>query len=211
MRVLTVLLCIVACTFAACGDGNDGASDSRGGSIDRSGAAMLITADSHLRFRVGRYTLAYEAGARAATSLADVETRLGRADRCSGKFATAEVRWTNLGIAGSFTTLGGFADRAGKPLVMDGSWSACDFRDQLQVDTMTATAPRWHTRQGLTIGDPLDRLLELYPRAVQDGLVWWLRAHRSAIAGGDELPYMTARVVGGTVRSITVIIRAQGE
>lgn len=197
--------------LAGCGDGRRGATESGRGSVDRSGAATLITADSHLRFRVGRYTLEYDARARAATSLADVEARLGRADRCSGKFATADVRWTKLGIAGSFTTLGGFADRAGNPLVMDGSWSPCDFRDQVQVDTLTAAAPPWHTRQGLTIGDPLDRLLELYPRAVQEGAVWWLGAHRSAIASGNELPYMTARVAGGTVRSITLLIRAQGE
>ncbi len=174
--------------------------------------ATLITADSGNSFQVGRYAISHVFEFRPGTpaNLSDVESRLGGNDVCSGKFNEASVRWPRLGISGRFITFGAFADSAGDPIT-DRSVTGCEHRDQIQVSSLTATAPHWHTRQGLKIGDPLERLLELYPRAVQNGAVWWLHTIRSPFGDHSPEPDMTARVSGGAVQSITVIIGAQGD
>jgi hypothetical protein len=168
----------------------------------------LITVLPDHRFRVGPYSIDRPG---APTSLADVEAALGRDNTCIGKFGEATVRWPRLGLRGEFATLGGFSDADGQPIT-DGSATGCSHRDQIQVFTLTASAPGWHTGEGLRIGDPLQRLLDLYPRAQQqDAEVWWLHTFHSPIGDGSQQPDMTARVSGDAVRSITVIIGAQGE
>jgi len=120
------------------------------------------------------------------------------------------VRWPKLGLRGEFSTLGAFSDPSGHPIT-DQSATGCQYRNEVQIGSITATAPHWHTAQGLTIGDPLQRLLDLYPRAEQDGSTWWLHMIKAPYDLGGEIADMTATVIAGRVHSITLLIGAQGE
>jgi hypothetical protein len=203
----TLLLIAV---LAAPGCGTAARHTARGSTTLRS--ARLITALPGNSFEVGSYSIRhvsrFEPGTRS--SLTDVEFALGRSSHCVGEGNQATVRWASIGLSGEFETLGGFSDSAGH-LITDQSTTGCQHRDEIQVSSLTATGPGWHTVQGLGVSDFLERLLRLYPRAVHDGSNWWLHTVKSPYGLGDEVPDMTARVVNGRVQSVTVLIGAQGE
>jgi hypothetical protein len=206
-RALTIVLVLLGLCVTGCGDSSD-----RSGSSADASARTLITALPGNSFRVGRYVIndVFHFTPGSPSNLSDVEAALGRASICSGEFNEATARWPKLGISGHFMTLGAFSDAAGRQIT-DGSATGCNHRDQIQVDSLTVTGSDWHTRQGLKIGDPLERLLDLYPRGIQDGAVWWLHTVRSPFGDRRQVPDMTAKVSDDRVESITVNIGAQGD
>jgi hypothetical protein len=146
---------------------------------------------------------------KSPTSLADVETALGRNDHCSGENNTATVTWPARGIKGEFTTLGAFADPSGHPVTTPAS--GCQYRDQIQVDRLTATAQHWHTRKGLKIGDSLARLRQLYPDATEHDDGWWLHTVRLPWGSSEESGDLLATVSNGRVTALTVVLTAEGD
>jgi pimeloyl-ACP methyl ester carboxylesterase len=183
--------------------------------IEGRGPAMtpltLITAEGDSSYRVGPYhverVLHFDPG--SPTSLADVEAKLGPDNRCNGQGPDVTVTWPARGITGQFTTFGVIADRNGQPVTPPAT--GCQYRDQVQVDRLTATAADWHTRQGLKIGDPLARLGQLYPTATEHADGWWL--HTIQLPWGDpsEQGDLLATVRNDQVTALTVVLTAQGD
>lgn len=211
-RLIVVVLVLLGSFCAGCGQTSGRTGQSSAPSALDTSPATLITALPGNSFRVGHYAINHVFLFKPGTpsNLSDVEAALGRDDVCSGTGNEAAVRWPRLGISGQFETLSAFGDSAGHAIT-DPAVSGCDHRDQIQVWTLTATAAHWHTGEGLRVGDPVRRLLDLYPRAVQDGSAWWLHTVRSPYGGTSRMADMTATVAHGMVRSITVMIGAQGE
>lgn len=95
------------------------------------------------------------------------------------------VGWAELGITLRFTGSGPGSD-------------AC--RNQGgHVDLVALKgAGRWQTAKGLTIGETLARLRELYPGALRHGSGWWLTTRYSAETG-RTVPVLVAYVSNGQI------------
>ena len=173
--------------------------------------STLITADAGSSYRVGPYrvqnVLGFAPG--APTSLADVESALGHDDRCTGDQSEATVAWPARGVTGEFTTLSAFADPSGHPVTTPAS--PCQYRDQIQVDRLTASAAHWHTRRGLKIGDSIGRLQQLYPAAAEHDDGWWLHTVQLPWGGGEEQGDLLATVRNGKVSALTAVLAAEGD
>jgi hypothetical protein len=113
--------------------------------------------------------------------------------------ATAE--WRRLGVTIHLLTYGS----------LPGGRNACTAPERVFVDTVTVATSRWRTSRGLKIGDPVDRLQELYPRAMFRQGSWWLNIARGFVGTPRDYPALAATVASGQVDSFRMVIGAQGD
>jgi hypothetical protein len=86
---------------------------------------------------------------------------------------------------------------------------SCAAQDLGRWQEVTASAKPWHTDAGLRIGDPLQRLRDLYPRARQldvrgHGRAWELETGGPFCDGGPVLA-LAAEVRSGRVGALAII------
>jgi hypothetical protein len=174
---------------------------------------IVIGPDS---YRIGDYVLNGIYSSKDA-SLAGVERVFGPASSCRIKDYATKAVWPSVGVRGRFETLSAFTRPDGKPDT-SGKKTGCDYRDQIQTDSLVLTDRRWHTATGLHVGDALRRMLDLYPAAsnhpndvdIRKG--WWLHEIPDSVASPiREGPDLIATVRGDRVAAFTVSIGAEGD
>jgi hypothetical protein len=112
----------------------------------------------------------------------------GRATSCRvlpGKKSRAV--WSSIGLTIQFIGAGG----------------TCVTSGGAQLQTLSATGPRWRTSRGLAIGAPLSELEKLYPTAIGHARTWLLERRDR----GQSHAVLTASVRGGRVTGISVAVR----
>ena len=111
--------------------------------------------------------------------------------------ASCRVLYGGIGLRFAFVNLGG-----GGP---------CD-PDLTKSQVARAFDTRWRTGRGLGIGDPIRRLLRLYPGATRHGRSWWLVKGMNIFGvGNNPYPVLRATMQGRRVGSFALSIRAAGE
>ena len=143
-------------------------------------------------------------------TLADVDAAFGSNDRCSVAGGFATTSWPAVALTARFLTLGAIFDRRRRTVPFA---RACSFKSQIQVDSLTASSPRWSTDRGLRVGDSEQRITQLYPDATvhDDGLEdagWWLVTVSRFGAPAGALQALTAN---GTITALTVKPLAEGD
>lgn len=164
------------------------------------GPSVVIRA-SPQRIDVGGYRIWDRGSKRMGPTYAGALTAFGSARACRlgrDRF-DAVVRWSALGVAAEFATLGGF--RAGG----DG----CSRPREIYLDHLAIASPRWTTARGLRVGDPVSKLLRLYPRARRHGSRYWLITESNPAVG--TRPLFSANASKGRVASFLFIVQAEGE
>jgi hypothetical protein len=164
-------------------------------------------------YQIGPYVLRGRFKA-SNLSLAGAERAFGKEDRCRLSVGGVLVSWPLLGVRGLFTTLGGFVGKTGKP---DFHGNGCEYRSQVQPDSLIVFTSRWKTARGLRIGDPVSTLYRLYPNAtfhstvVGDPSGWWLQSG-SIVPGMPSVQgELVAHVVSQHVASLRIDIDGEGE
>jgi hypothetical protein len=100
----------------------------------------------------------------------------------------SRASWSELGIAAQFVAAAGFT---------------CSAPSRLYLQTLTATGTSWRTTKGLAVGDPVPKLVRLYPDAVRHpGTFWIVKADRGK---NHALFFATTR--GGRVTAFSVAVR----
>jgi hypothetical protein len=130
--------------------------------------------------------------------------RLGAAIRAFGRPSSrrgggeiCRVRWADLGVRIAFQNFGG-AD-------------SCEPSGGRAQKAVVGGDSRWRTAKGLRIGDGVDRLRRLYPRARRTPRGF--RLARGILPFGTPVPYavLGARVGDGRVRAFTLFVGAAGD
>jgi hypothetical protein len=130
--------------------------------------------------------------------------RLGAAIRAfgepsgtSGGGEICRVRWADLGLRIVFQNFGGV--------------DSCEPSGGRAQKAVVAGDRRWRTKRGLRIGNGVDRLERLYPRARRTPRGF--RLAQGILPFGTPVPYavLGARVNGGRVRGFTLFIGAAGD
>jgi hypothetical protein len=174
----------------------------------------VIRASSTL-MRLGAYSIDGDptyAGAIAALGASDscrlVRNRFLGLDR-----SHALADWAGLGVVIELRTYGSL------PRARNG----CTAPRFIRVHTVRATGRRWRTARGLRIGDPVGRLLRLYPsaRAARGLRGWYAQGYRlvtrhvGGYAGIGGLhptaPVLVAETAGGRVTGFTFVVDAEGD
>jgi hypothetical protein len=212
---LVVPLCLLACcglATAGCGSVRTNESHHRvPETFIVSVAGNSFLADG--AYQIGPYVVRGRFRA-SNLSLAGAERAFGTEDRCRMSVGGVSVSWPLLGVRGLFTTLGGFVRKTGKP---DFHGNGCEYRSQVQPDSLTVFASRWKTARGLRIGDPVSTLYRLYPNAtfhsavVGDPSGWWLQSG-SIVPGTPSVQgELVAHVVRQHIASLRIDIDGEGE
>ncbi len=136
--------------------------------------------------RIGPYT-AWRPPLRG--TYAQATAAFGRATSCrllAGRKSRAA--WPTLGLAMQFISAPG---------------SICSTSTGTVVQALSLTGARWRTSNGLTVGDPLSKLQQLYPTATAHPAGYWLvKADR---AGSHTL--LTAVIRSGRVSGFSLVVR----
>jgi hypothetical protein len=159
------------------------------------------------RIDVGAYRIWDPGSKRMGPTYAGALAAFGRARTCSlvfnkflGRDRTfADVHWPGLGVTAEFTTLGG----------LSAGGTACTKPRGVYLDHLTVSDNRWTTALGLRVGDPISKLLCLYPRARRHGSRYWLITESNPAVG--TRPLFSANVSKGRVASFLFIVQAEGE
>jgi hypothetical protein len=147
--------------------------------------SFVITARTAV-IKVGPYT-AWKPPLRG--TYAQATAAFGRATSCRllpGRKSRAA--WSSLGLAMQFIATYG---------------SACTTSTGPVMQTLTATGARWKTSTGLSVGDPLSKLVQLYPNATSHPGGYWLV--KVDHAGNHAL--FTAVVRRGSVAAFSLAVR----
>jgi hypothetical protein len=108
-----------------------------------------------------------------------------------------DVRWSPLGVRILFADFGGGV--------------ACRPADGNAQSATVSGTRNWHTGNGLSLGDSVSRLRDLYPRARRHGRLFWLRSAYTIIGKGGRYPVLSARISAGRVTSFHLWIGAAGD
>jgi hypothetical protein len=184
---LSVAVVQLACVVSACG--------ATGGDTIRIAADPYVGAKV---VQVGSYFVRRDPtyrGARAAFGPAR-SCRLGRSD-------DAIATWKQRGIVIHLARNSGYPN----------GHNACMAPASAYVDTLLLTGDSWRTERGLRVGDRVDRLHDLYPRASLRQGQWWLEVARGFAGVNAPHPYpaLAASPRDGRVSSFTLRIGAQGD
>jgi hypothetical protein len=137
---------------------------------------------------------------RSAT-LADAYRVFGRATSTRGSGNSRRVHWRAAGVTVNAVTYGSCRKRR------------CS-RTELKIQSARVSGPRWQTAAGLTVGDPMARIAEVYDGASApgdgSGEVVVVDAE-TRFGDGGRIPIVTARVRGGVVTSFDVWVGSAGE
>jgi signal peptidase I len=163
-------------------------------------AVSFVIRATAKRIDVGGYRI-WDPGSRKGPTYAGALTAFGGARSCrfGHDRADAVVRWPALGVTAEFTTLG---------LISKGG-NACTRPREVFLDHLTITGGRWTTTLGLRLGDPLSKLLRLYPRARRHGSSYWLITETNPAVGSQPLFAVGTR--RGHVASFLFVVQAEGE
>ena len=182
-----------------------------GGRPSNPPAGLVISASGD-SYRIGPYSLDLTHSHNATP--AGAEAALGHDDTCRVTAYASIATWQQLGVSGNFETLGAFG-RNGK---VDPHGTGCEYRAQVQPDSMSVNGPRWDTVRGLRVGDSVGRLYRLYPQATYHSGFgperggWWLQtATLLPFPGAPPMGSLIAYVSGGKVVALGVHIGAEGE
>ncbi len=169
------------------------------------------TGKDDYRFSSWRVSDLYSYDPDAPTRMKDVEAHLGKGSCHTGTQGT-HVSWPSLGVEGLFATLGAYADSHGQPIEDSGGRDlGCTYRSQIQVDTLIATGPHWHTGKELKIGDAEARIRQLYPGATLHDDGWWLHSVEQPWSQGTPTGDLVAAIRNGKVSSFTLTIDGEGD
>jgi hypothetical protein len=127
----------------------------------------------------------------AATSVFGPPSRVVRTSN-----ASCRVVYGAVGLRFAFVNLGG--------------GGACD-PALTKSQVARAYDPRWHTSEGLGVGDRLRKLWRLYPGATRHRRSWWIVSGVSIFGSGGPYPVVRATVKNGRVKSFALQIGAAGE
>ncbi len=129
-------------------------------------------------------------------TLAQALTRFGAPSLKRSRPPSCLVTWPRLGLTATFLDFSGNPCKDGVPVVA----------------TITNRA-RWRTALGLRIGDGVQRLKKLYPRAARHtGSLdsyrgfWLVTRRRCETAGGGAFPGLLARIRDGRVSAIVATV-----
>jgi hypothetical protein len=185
-------MCTTLVAFAA-------ACSSSDGEVPGADEVIHVARDRYVKakvVRIGPYQVLRD------PTYSGAQSAFGPATSCRLRYRNeATARWRQLGITIHLLTYGGFP----------GGGTACSAPKQVFVDTVTVDTSRWRTSRGLKIGDSLDRLKELYPRAVFREGRWWLNIARAFVGTPRDYPALAASVASGRVDSFRMVIGAQGD
>jgi len=162
---------------------------------------FFVVRASAKRVDVGGYRIwGLSAGTQGPTYAAAIAV-YGPATTCTFGYGKSDalVRWTSIGVTAEFATLGVFSKGG----------NACRSPREVYLDHLTVTDKRWWTLRDLRIGDPVTKVLRLYPGAVAHGDSYWLIVTRNPAVG--VRPLFAAAARRGHVTAFTFIIQAQGE
>jgi hypothetical protein len=140
---------------------------------------------------------------------------LGPASSCRtlGYPSVALAVWNELGVAIKLATFGGLPP--GK--------TGCTAPDRINVWTIRVTGQGWVTGRGVRVGSPVALLKQRYLRAKRTrgvrewyGSGYWLVTRRQACIGSCkdafvEAPVLVAETAAGRVRTLVLVIGAQGD
>lgn len=125
----------------------------------------------------------------------------------------ALAEWRQLGVAIKLATFGGLPP--GK--------NGCTAPNHIWVWTIRVTSKAWFTSRQLRVGSPVATLRNRYPRATKTrgvrewyGSGYWLVTKRQPCIGDCDTEYVTAPVLvaetgAGRVRTLVLVVGAQGE
>ena len=144
-------------------------------------------------FRIGGYAVKRDGSLRGMIAAFDQPSTVRRGTRYR---EICYVAWRPIGLRVTFYNLGG-----GNPCAPElGRFSRA-----------TMTSKRWRTTLGLRVGDSVQRLRTLYPRARTQGASRWLVVRRSPFGEGGLYAGLAARMLRGRVRAFVVQYPAGGD
>lgn len=123
-----------------------------------------------------------------------------------------EMRWADIGLTINFANLGGDNPCSDKGAV-----------GSAELEGPAGEQAGWHTEDGLRIGMPIEKMLDLYPRAQTSqnlnprpefgirGRGYALKTKPSIIGEGTTAPSLIARIEDGNVVGIELLVGAAGE